>query len=660
MNHTLAGVAIAATTLLTIAACSNEQELPQSSKVIVTLTAGISNKPVTRVDYTDPGTGSVALAWSEGDKFSLYRKNGSSLAPGIFTLTTGAGGTDATFEGALPAGDGGTYVAYYPATGSEAAVTNGAVTPPSVTGQEQTGNGSTVHLPAFTFMKAEVNNLASPLVFQHQMALLTFDFTLPDTYNSSNDEVLAGLVLSAGNNVFYTTTDNTTADSPTATLLLKDVTIDTDKKLKAYMMITGGTTLSAQELTFTLTSNKCTYTYTTGAISTTYDAGSRYTATVGATEWSAVTKDFTLSGFDNNGSMTNDIFANEKDPGIDGTSADKAYVIANAGQLALLAERINGDKSADWNTKFYKLTKDIDLAAAKICGDATTMGGTAKNWMPIGGANGKPFKGTFDGGSHTVSGLYIDNTDMGINLGFFGNLAENAVVKDLAVAGSIKSTQSFPVGGITGGAGTSSILGCSFEGEITNAGITGGIAGDVTNSFIAGCWHTGDVTGTTVGGIVGKNTSTSTIVGCSNQGDITATVEIGSCGGILGMNTGGGNAKIDLFGCCSVGDMAGGRNKGGIIGSNSSYDRASVDWCYFVKGSGGTPDNLVGNGSVDNVGGSSSVTTDITKQTIMSLNGGIDDWNIIPENANKQCNYHYVAGNPATSVIPVIVAGRPF
>lgn len=63
-------------------------------------------------------------------------------------------------------------------------------------------------------------------------------------------------------------------------------------------------------------------------------------------------------------------FENEGEPGIDGSSWDKAYTIKNKEQLVLLATRVNGDQSDSWNRKYYKLLDNIDLGTME--------------WSPIG------------------------------------------------------------------------------------------------------------------------------------------------------------------------------------------------------------------------------------------------------------------------------------
>lgn len=117
--------------------------------------------------------------------------------------------------------------------------------------------------------------------------------------------------------------------------------------------------------------------------------------------------------------------------------------ITTAGQLAKLAAVVN--EGADLFTVTINLTADINLSA--------------HYWVPIGTAE-HPFNGTFSGGSHTVSGLNINDGTLD-NAGLFG-YASGATISNLTVsAGSIAADEN--VGILAGSLISSGITNCSVS-----------------------------------------------------------------------------------------------------------------------------------------------------------------------------------------------------
>lgn len=103
------------------------------------------------------------------------------------------------------------------------------------------------------------------------------------------------------------------------------------------------------------------------------------------------------------------------------TETENVIEITKAAELALLAKNVN-DGTNDYSDKTIKLKRDINLSA--------------HIWTPIGAGLGatKSFNGTFDGNSKVISGMYISGIEG--NLGLFGNLGDDATVKNLILANS--------------------------------------------------------------------------------------------------------------------------------------------------------------------------------------------------------------------------------
>ena len=86
-----------------------------------------------------------------------------------------------------------------------------------------------------------------------------------------------------------------------------------------------------------------------------------------------------------------------KDPGYT-IESNGSYTVYNADGLLNVAELVNGGKT-DIN---ITLDKNIDL--------------TGKDWTPIGTDYDKSYKGTFDGGGHTITGLTFTTNDKYVGL----------------------------------------------------------------------------------------------------------------------------------------------------------------------------------------------------------------------------------------------------
>lgn len=186
--------------------------------------------------------------------------------------------------------------------------------------------------------------------------------------------------------------------------------------------------------------------------------------------------------------------------------------IKTAEDLETFAEIVNGGNS--YAGKTVTLANDIDLSES--------YGGEAgKSWTPIGADNEgglKSFAGMFDGQEHTISGLYIDDSD-GMVLGLFGDVS--GTVKDLTVTGEINGSS--VIGGIAASC-DGTITNCSSNVTINAQREAGGIVGTLANEgVISQCENTGDITvsnkETYAGGIAGHNIE-GTIKDCSNSGKI--------------------------------------------------------------------------------------------------------------------------------------------
>ena len=232
-----------------------------------------------------------------------------------------------------------------------------------------------------------------------------------------------------------------------------------------------------------------------------------------------------------------------------------SYTVYNADGLMNIAKLVNGGKS-DIN---ITLTADIDL--------------TGKDWTPIGTDYDNSYKGTFDGGGHTITGLTFTTNDE--YAGLFGWLNRAGTVKNVVMEGvQITSNQIYggSIGGVVGYSwGT--IENCSVSGSVSGTVYVGGVVGAQIDGSITGCSSSATVKGMVdVGGVAGQTNSSATLTACYATGNVT--IEINPAKNIAGGSLVGMNAGSSLLACyatgnvTSTGSSTGYMHIGGFLGNN--------------------------------------------------------------------------------------------
>ena len=290
----------------------------------------------------------------------------------------------------------------------------------------------------------------------------------------------------------------------------------------------------------------------------------------------------------------------------DGGSGAEAnpYTISTAAQLAQLATLVNEGNDA-YNDKHYRLVADIDLS------DYGAEFNNGQGWIPIGVATsaglptqGNPFRGIFDGAGKTISGLYINNTDL-FGAGLFGFMNDSAVVKNLAIVDAYINVREFAgiVAGFVGPRVTSSaslwngggsrIINCYTSGEIIGGNAIGGIAGGVfLTCSIANSYSSSAVIGTTIpgwtggsflGGIAG--TVHGVVINCYSTGSVSGTSAIGGIAGDLGaynnnriINSAALNPSITASTNGSIGRIVGALTLGVLSGNRALSYIGGNNW----------------------------------------------------------------------------------
>ena len=241
-----------------------------------------------------------------------------------------------------------------------------------------------------------------------------------------------------------------------------------------------------------------------------------------------------------------------------------SYTVTSADGLMNIAELVNGGKS-DIN---ITLDTDIDL--------------TGKDWTPIGTDYDNSYKGTFDGGGHTITGLTFTTNDK--YAGLFGWLNKAGTVKNVVMEGvQITSNQIYggSIGGVVGYSwGT--IENCSVSGSVSGTVYVGGVVGAQIDGSITGCSSSATVKGMVdVGGVAGQTNSSATLTACYATGNVIIEIDPVkniSGGGLVGMNGGNGVRACYATGnVTSTGSSTGNVHIFGLLGDNYT----TVTACYW-------------------------------------------------------------------------------
>ena len=251
-----------------------------------------------------------------------------------------------------------------------------------------------------------------------------------------------------------------------------------------------------------------------------------------------------------------------KDPGytIEGNGS---YTVTSADGLINVAELVNGGKT-DIN---ITLDKDIDL--------------TGKGWTPIGTNYENRYKGTFDGGGHTIKGLTVTTNDQFV--GLFGYLDRAGTVKNVVMENIQITSNHVLMSGNTGGVvgySWGTIENCSVSGSVSGTNCVGGVVGSQKAGSIIGCSSSAIVKGTRyVGGVAGEKQGTMTA--CYATGDVTLKIDSPQnlyVGGLVGFS---GNARV--LACYAIGNVnSEGRNTGNVhIGGLFGENYTVVTACYW-------------------------------------------------------------------------------
>ena len=226
---------------------------------------------------------------------------------------------------------------------------------------------------------------------------------------------------------------------------------------------------------------------------------------------------------------------------------DGKFHITSADDLKTFAAMVNN--GTDFSGDTIVLDESIEL--------------TENSWTPIGNAETKLFKGTFDGDGHKITGLKITS---GSYIGLFGYVGEGATIKNVNLVGASVSGES-RVGALVGQIkGNATVSNCTVDSTSHVTGSdsnTGGLIGEANGNITVNLDHltnhaavenTADAN-SRAAGIIAQVTrgANVTISNCENRGPIKTSN--GYAGGIVAAKQ--GSSKVSFKNCSNAGTLMG-------------------------------------------------------------------------------------------------------
>lgn len=297
--------------------------------------------------------------------------------------------------------------------------------------------------------------------------------------------------------------------------------------------------------------------------------------------------------------------------GADGTGTDitvstennvTTYTVKTPVGLAWIAKvtnegKKNGDDGADAN---YPAKAGFEDCIVKLDPTTTPPGNTLDLsphlWVPIGNANGKTFKGTFDGNHKMITGLTVKvsvTTGFAISAsayaGLFGRLASTSKVSNLGIKVNAANAATYEIGDTpTGEIEASSTTGSSYAGALAGYNEQG----TIENCFVSGtgtiCSKSTYSSGSAYsGGLIGSNGGT--ITHCYTTVNVVANGSSSYAGGIIGNIIMGSTFQIkNVYATGKVEATGSSENYAGGITGNYIYGELSNVLALNKEGITGT------------------------------------------------------------------------
>lgn len=251
--------------------------------------------------------------------------------------------------------------------------------------------------------------------------------------------------------------------------------------------------------------------------------------------------------------------------GGDGSAANP-YLISTAADLQLLSTRASDAAYAD---KHYRQVANIDMTGVAIAPIGSYVDNTDYTaTTTVLNITTQPFKGVYDGGNYSISGLAINNTET-VACGLFG-YTEGATLKNITIKDSQIESSFINVG---------ALVGVAFNTTFEAINVDATVNGTAAVKFVEPA-DSKDYVGSYVGGVAGY-VNGCTMDGVTFSGAAKSTSQL--CGGIVAYAAG------TKFNKCTLA-------KGATVDSGSHFCGGIAARARFVT----TFDNCVVDGCVSN------------------------------------------------------------
>jgi hypothetical protein len=239
------------------------------------------------------------------------------------------------------------------------------------------------------------------------------------------------------------------------------------------------------------------------------------------------------------------------------------YLTTEADLRQMLTDQTNYSEN-DRKHRIYVMKNNITLTSA---------------WTPVGNT-AAPFVSGFDGANYEIINLTVTATSNS-GTGFFGNVGEGAVIKNVTFRNATINGGSRNNVGIVAGNNKGTIHHVTVYGTVTSENdYIGGIAARTYGSVYR-CINHASVTGDSyVGGISGKNDASlydMLIHSCENHGTIVGNSDVGGIYGVLAIGR-----KMTVYGMTNDGSVtSNGNYAGGLFGqiTGTAGQMGTVERC---------------------------------------------------------------------------------